>query len=139
MQVLKFFVCDAQLHAAHGVRLDEVHKLPANRALRQFALQFAHDLGRHHSLQQPPHGSREPHIDLRQSQFDGAIGAKGGQVDVINTHDFPPAGINDLLIQQILLNRQPRLIRLIELEGSFTDTQLHLPRCYRRNLVVFGH
>ena len=98
VQVFKFFVRYAQLHAAHRVRLDKVHEFPANCALRQFALQFAHDLGRHDSLEQPPHGSREPHIDLRQTQLDVAIRAERGQVDVIYTHDLAPTGINDLLI-----------------------------------------
>ncbi len=121
VQVLKLFVRDAQLDAAHGVRFNQVHKLPANRALRQFALQFANDLGRYHSLEEPPHGSREPHIDLRQAQLNVAIRSKRGQIDVIYTHDLSASGIDDLLIQQILLNRQPRLIRLVELEGPFAD------------------
>ncbi len=121
VQVLQLFMGDAQLQPAHGVRLNQIYELPANPALGQFALQLANHPRRHHSLEQPSDSSGKSHIHLRQAQLHVSVGSNRGEIDVIYAHDLAAPGINDLLIQQIFLNCQPGLIRLVELEGPFAD------------------
>ena len=128
---------DTEFHAAQRVRLNQVHKLPANPTLRQLTLEFADHLWRHHPLEQPPHCAWESHIHLRQTQFNIAVGALFRQVHIIDPHDLPATCIDDLLVEQVFLDCQPGFIGPIEFERALADIQLNLPRRHRSDLVVF--
>ena len=52
---------------------------------------------------------------------------------------FGADGIDDLLIQQIFLHRQPGFIRLIGFEQPFIYVEPHIARRHRRDLIMTRH
>jgi len=84
-----FSVRDAQLQPPQGVRLDEVSQTPSESSPAAICLcSLRNHLGRHHSLQQPPHGSRESTSTCVRRSSTVPFVAKGGQIDVVHTHDL---------------------------------------------------
>ena len=61
-----------------------------------------------------------------------------GQIDVVHTHDFAAADIDDLLVEQILLYGEPRFIGLIKMESAFANIQANLTNRNGGDLVVTG-
>ena len=105
------------------VGLDQVDEFPGNDARRQLGGKAANQSGRGHAVEQAPRGAGQPDIDLGDAQLDGAVDALLGQIDVIHAHDFAAAGIDDLLVEQILAHGQPGFVRLIVLEIFLFDVQ----------------
>src|SRR6266403_5921769 len=100
MQVLKFFVRDAQLDPPERIRFHQVHKFPANRAWRKLSLHLANEFLWRNSLEKPPYCSGKANVYLRHAQLDRAVGALFRKVHVVYANHFSSAGINDLLIEQ---------------------------------------
>lgn len=52
------------------------------------------------------------------------IGAKFGKIDVVDANDFAAGGIDDLLVEKILLHGKPGFIGLIGSEGAFGGVEI---------------
>ncbi len=136
MQVFQFFVRDAQLYAAQRIRLDQVHKLPADGPLRQRILQFTNHSGPDHPLQQPPHRPRQSDVHLREPQLHIAVGLVLGKIHVIHAHDFAALGVDNLLVEQILAHREPRLIGRVYRQLTLAAVQAQSAGRHCSHLVV---
>ena len=62
-------------------------------------------------MEQSPRRTGQTHIHLRNAQFDCPVGSVLGKVNVIDPDYFPPAGVNDLLVEQVFAQGKPALIR----------------------------
>src|SRR6202035_1737507 len=62
-------------------------------------------------------------VHMRDAQFDGAVGSLFGEVNVVYADDFSAAGVDDLLVEQVLAHGKPALIRAVVLELLFLDVQ----------------
>ena len=62
-------------------------------------------------------------VHMRDTQFDGAVGSLFGEVNVVYADDFSAAGVDDLLVEQVLAHGKPALIRAVVLELLFLDVQ----------------
>src|SRR6266853_3639199 len=62
-------------------------------------------------------------IHMGNAQFDGTVGALLGEIDVVYADDFSTTGVDDLLVEQILANSKPALIRGVVLEFFLLDVQ----------------
>jgi len=67
------------------------------------------------------------HIYLGNAKLGVAVGALVRQFHVVYAHHFAAVGIDDLLVKQVLLHRQPGFIRRIEFEGRFIGRETHNP------------
>ena len=79
--------------------------------------------GRDYALQQTAQGACKPHVHLHQTQLHAAVGALLDQVHIVHAHDLAPAGVDDLLVEQVLAHREPSLIGLIDFEQPFAHVQ----------------
>src|SRR5262249_7360381 len=91
------------------------------------------------ALQQATHRSLQADVDLGQTQLYVAVGFEGGQLDVVHADHLATAGVDDLLVQKIFLNGQPRLIRLVHLESPLANVQSHRTGLDRGHLIVAGY
>ena len=107
--------------------------------MRQLALQPADHSRQIRLLGEAADGARQPHIDLRDAQFDISIGTLLRQVHIIHAHDLAAARIDDLLIEQILAHRQKRLVGFVKLEGALADVQPHRAGSKVGHLIVAGN
>ena len=73
----------------------------------------AHQAGRGNAVQETPGGARQAHVHLRDAQFDGAVDALLGEINIVHADDFSAAGIDNLLVEQVLAHGQPRFIGLV--------------------------
>ena len=99
VEILEFFVGDAELYAAEGVGLNEIDKFPADGALRKLALQLAHKAGRSNTLKETTDGAGNANIDLGDAKFDVFVGGKFGKIDVVDADDFAAGGVDNLLVE----------------------------------------
>ncbi len=128
---------DAKLDAAQRIGLDQVDKFPADQPGRQLVLNAADHAGGSQTLQEPARRSGQPDVYIGDAQLDGAIvDALFGHVHVVHAHDLAPAGVNDLLVEQILTHGQPRLVGMIVFEFLFFHGELDDARRHKRDLVV---
>ena len=87
-------------------------------------------------MQEAAHCASQSNINLRDPKLHIAICPLLGQVNVIYSHDFTSAGINDLLIQQILCHGKPALIGFIGPQGALRNVQFDLSQFNRGYLIV---
>ena len=78
----------------------------------------------------------ESHIHVRDPQFDGSVGSLLGEVDVVYADDFSAAGVDNLLVQQILAHGEPALIGAVVLQFLFFDVQLQDAGGHERKMIV---
>ena len=123
MHALELLVSDAKFYAPQRVGLDQVDEFPGNDAGGQLGGQAAHQTRRGYAVQQAARGSRETHIHLRYAQFHGAIDALLGEIDIIHADHFAAAGVNNLLVQQVLAHGQPGFIGLVVFEVLLLHVQ----------------
>ena len=123
VQIFEFFVGDAQLHAAERIGLDEIHKFPADGTLREVDLQAANHAGRDEALKQAANGAGKADVDLREAQLGVAVGAQLDEVDIVDAHDFAAAGVDNLLIEQVFLDREPGFVGFVKFEGALADVE----------------
>ncbi len=128
-----------QLDAPERVRLDQVDEFPSDRPLGQLFLDPANRHGRHDALEHAPNSPRQAHIHLGDAKLGVAVGALVRQFHVVHANHLAAVRIDDLLVEQVLLYRQPLFIRRIELEGRFIGREPHNPRGHGLNLVVASH
>jgi hypothetical protein len=124
VQIFELFVGDAELDAAEWVRLDEVNEFPANGALRKPCLEFANHGGGSETLKEAAYSARKPDVNLGNAEFDVTVGAKLGEVDVVDADDLAASGVDDLLIEEILLNGEPGFVGLVGVEGALVDGEI---------------
>ncbi len=123
MHALEFLVRDAELDAAQGVGLDQVDEFPGNDASGKLGGQAAHQIGRSDAVEQAAGGAGEADVDLCDAEFDVAVGAVLGEIDVIYADDFAAAGVDDLLVEQILAQGEPALVGFVMFELLFEDVE----------------
>src|ERR1700678_2609560 len=138
MQSGKFLAGKTQFYAPQWVGLDQVDEFPQNFARGQLLLDAANRHGRNDALQEPAYGAGEAHIHLRDPQLDVAVGALIGKIDIVYADDFASAGVDDLLVEEVLADREPCLIWMVQLESSLIRGQRDSARYSGRNLVVSG-
>jgi hypothetical protein len=139
VQVFEFFVGDAKFDAAERIGFDEIDEFPADGALRELALEFADQAGGSQALEETPDGARNAYIDLGDAEFDVLVGGKFGEVDVIDADDFAAGGVDDLLVEKILLDREPGFVGLVGGEGALRDIEIEASGKDFGDLVVTGH
>ena len=66
-------------------------------------------VGRNDALQQAANGAGQADVHLRDAQLGVAVGALVGQIDIVHADHFAAVGVDDLLVEQILLHGQPAL------------------------------
>ncbi len=93
--------------------------------MRQLALHAADGHRRDQSLQQAANRAGQAYIHLRDSQLDVAVGSVLREINVVDAHDFAAVRVDDLLVEQILADGEPRLVRLVELERRLVGGELH--------------
>jgi hypothetical protein len=84
-------------------------------------LEAADHAGGSYSLEQAAEGTREADVYLGDAEFDIAVGALLGEVNVIYTDNFAAFGVNDLLIEKVLADGEPGFVRLIGVESTLAD------------------
>jgi hypothetical protein len=139
VEVFELLVGDAKFDAAKGIGLDEIHKFPADGTLGEFALEFANEVRRSEALEQPTNGAGNTDVDLGNAEFDVFVGGNLGEIDVVDAHDLAAGGINDLLIEKILLDREPGFVGLVSSEDTFVDVEINAAWDGFGDLVVTGN
>ena len=76
---------------------------------------------------------------MRYAQLNRAICALIGQIDIVHAHDFAAAGIDDLLIEQILAHGEPTFIRRVVIQSLFLDVELDHAGRDERDVIVARH
>jgi hypothetical protein len=117
-------VRDAQFYAAKRVGFNQIDEFPGDQASWQFCGHAPNHTRRGNTVKQSPGGTRQPYIHMRNSQFNGSIGSLLGKIDVIYANDFSAAGIDNLLVKQILANGKPAFIGAVMLQLFLFDVQL---------------
>ena len=129
---------DAEFHTAEGVGFDEIDEFPADIALGELVLEFANERGGGDALKKAADGARKADIDLRDAEFEIAVGAGFGEIDVVDANDFAASGVNDLLIEEVLLDGEPGFVGLVSIEGALGDIEINASGDGAANLVVAG-
>ena len=136
MHAFEFLVRDAELHAAQRVRLDQVDEFPGDDARWQPGRQPAHQTRRGNAVQQAAGGARQAHVHLRDAQFDRAVDALLGEINVVHADNFSAAGIDDLLVEQVLAHGQPGFIGLVMFEVLLFHVQADDARGDEGDVIV---
>ena len=110
-----------------GSGFDQVHEFPADFARRQLCLDSANGHRRDDALQQAAHGAGKADVHLGDAQFGVAVGALIGEVDVVHAHYFAAVGVDDLLVEQVFADGEPRFIGLVEFERGFVGGEAMRP------------
>ena len=71
---------------------------------------------------------------MRSSVF--AVHAMVGKFDVVDADDLAAVGVNDLLVEQVLLHGEPGFVGMIKLERRFVGGELQAARGHGGDLVV---
>ena len=87
-------------------------------------------------MQETPGGARQAHVHLRDAQFDRAVDALLGEINIVHAHDFSAAGIDDLLVEQILAHGQPRFVGLVMFEVLLFHVQADNPGGDKGDVIV---
>ena len=74
-------------------------------------------------MQETTRGAGQADVHLGDAQFDGAVDALLGKINIVHAHDFSAAGIDDLLVEQVLAHGQPRFIGLVVFQILFFHVQ----------------
>jgi hypothetical protein len=138
VQILEFFVGDTEFHAAKRIGLDEIDEFPADGALGEFGLESADQRGRSDSLQKTADCAGQADVHLSDAQLDMIVGAKFGEVDVVYANDLAAFGVDDLLIEKIFANGEPRFVGLVGFEGAFGDVEIDAAGDDFFDLIVAG-
>src|SRR5271165_204437 len=136
MEVLELFVGDAEFDAAERIGLNQIDEFPADGTLREFALQSADHAGWGQALQEAADGAGQADVDLGDAELDMVVGTEFGEVDVIDADDFAASGVDDLLIEEILLDGEPAFVGLVSVEGALVDGEVDASRSDFSNLIV---
>jgi hypothetical protein len=131
-------VSDAELHAAEGIWLDEINEFPADGALWEASLEFTDEGGGSDALQEAANGAGKADIDLREAKFEVIVGAQFGEVDVVDADDLAALGINDLLIEEILLDGEPGFVEVVGVQGALVDVEIDAAGDDFGDLIVTG-
>src|ERR1700758_5226523 len=102
MHALEFLVSDAELYSAQRVRFDQVDEFPGNDSGWQLGGQPTNHTGRGYTVEQTAGGAGEAHVHLGDTQLNDAVVSLLGDIDIVHPHYFSAAGIDDLLIEQVL-------------------------------------
>lgn len=138
MQGFEFLAGEAQLHAAEGIRFDEINEFPENLARRKFQLDLADGHRWDDSLQQAADGAGEADVYLRDAEFGVAVGALVGEIDVIYANDLAAVGVYDLLVQEVFAYCKPGFVGMVERQGGFVGCEADAAGGDRGDLVVTG-
>ena len=138
VEIFEFLVGDAELDAAQRVGFDKIDELPADGALREPGLQPANEISGSDALEQAAERSREANIDLSDAKFDIAVGAKFGEIDIVDADDLAAGGVDDLLIKKVFPDGEPGFVGLVGIEGALRDVEIDASWSDRRDLIVAG-
>ena len=105
----------------------------------QVSLQPANHVGGNEALQQPADRARQANIHLREAQLGIAIGAQLDQIDIVDAYDFSATGVDDLLVEQIFLDREQRFVGFVKIQRALADIETNVANSHRGDLVVTGH
>ena len=97
---------DTQLHPTRRIGFNEIDELPWNDAWLELLHHCFYELRRSDSLQQTPDRATETDIHLRDPDIDSTIRRFRVQVDVVDADDFTSMDVNDLLIEQVALQKE---------------------------------
>ncbi|MEZ5362078.1 MAG: hypothetical protein R2748_06960 [Bryobacterales bacterium] len=116
MELADAVVRDAQLETAVGIRLDDVAVLPGDGVLLEARLQLAdHPVGQD-ALGEPPEGALQAHAHLVDPELVMRVGALDAQRYVVDAHNLAAVHVDDLLVEQIAVEQQVRLVAVIRNE-----------------------
>src|SRR5271169_3984529 len=87
-------------------------------------------------MQEAASGPRQAHVYLRDAQLDCAVDALLSKVNVVDTHDLSAAGIDNLLVEQVLAHGQPGFIGLVMFEVLFFHVQADYTRGDERDVII---
>ena len=138
MEIFKFFVSDAEFHAAKRIGLDKIDEFPTDGTLRELGLQLANQAERSNPLEKTANGAGNTDIDLGDTELDMFIGAKLGEIDVIDTNDFAAGRVDDLLVEKIFLYGQPGFVGLISGQSTLVDIEIDAAGSNFGDLVIAG-
>ena len=106
MESRQSLVLDAQLHAARGISFDQIDELPGNHPWLQSSDQCLYSHGGRYAFQQAAHRTTHANINLGDLDADSTVRRFRMQVDVVHTNDFSSVDVDDLLIQQVALEKK---------------------------------
>ena len=138
VEILKLFVSDAELDAAKRVGLDEIDEFPPNVALWEPTLEATDKIRGSHTLKEATNGARESDVDLGDAEFEVAVGAGFGEVDVIDADHFAASGVDDLLVEEVFLDGEEGLVGVIGFEGALGDVEIDAAGNDGGDLIVAG-
>jgi len=75
-------------------------------------------------------------IYLGDAEFDMIVGAKFGEIDVVNADDFATFGVDDLLIEEILADGEPGFVGMVGIQGALGNVQIDAARGDFFDLVI---
>jgi hypothetical protein len=103
MHIGQALVRNAQLHAACGIDLDHVYKLPGNAVRVKFARNRFQRRARQHAFEDPPKGSAQANFHFGHAQKMRCALAHPLQVHIVHADHFSSMNIDDLAVHQVLL------------------------------------
>ncbi len=65
------------------------------------------------SLQQSANRAGQAHVNLGDAKLRIAVDSVIGELDVVDSHDLAAVGVNDLLVEQVLLNGEPCFVGMV--------------------------
>ena len=107
--------------------------------LRKLFLDAADAHRRDDPLQQAANRAGQADVHLRDAKLGVAVDALIGQIDIVDANDFAAVGVDDLLVEQVLLDGEPRFVGMIELECRFVGGEPQAARGHRGDLVEARH
>ena len=113
MQLPQLVVRNAEPQAALRIGLDDIAKFPADRIGRDGLLQAANPARRHYALDQAAEDAAYADVHFQDGHDVAPAVVADLERNVIDTDDFAPVHVDDLLIQQIALDAQHVLVGMI--------------------------
>jgi hypothetical protein len=89
-------------------------------------------------LEKAADGAGKADVNLSNAEFDVIVGAKFGEVDIVDANDFAAGGVDDLLIEEILLDGEPAFIGLVSIKGTLVHGEIDATGCDLGDLIVTG-
>src|SRR5947209_15425505 len=106
MELRQSLVLDAQLRSARWISYDQLDDLPGNHPWLQSSDQCLYNHRGRYAFQQAAQRTSHANINLGDLDADSAVRRFRMQIDVVHTNDFSSVDVDDLLIQQVALEKK---------------------------------